>query len=395
MRISKNNCYFAGMLEQLTFWNIIVGLQTIFALILLFFLVSLIKKSKIYIPLLIFAILTVFDSIILVLSYTGLIEKLPHLINSNESFFLLYGLFLFLYIRNLLHRCFIFKKSDVLFFLPFILSVLVYLPYFLKTAAEKLSYYNLKTGIDFAEEIWEWLFYFLVNVYFLWKALETLNAFNFNQKKQLSDVENSNLRYTSKLIKVCIILFCLEFILVYISFLGFKHFEETYLILTFLNGVVFLLIALDAIVHSKYILEDQNYLIELPIIKEEIKEITKYVKSSLTEISSEKIKKVLLQFMEEEKPYLTPKLRIKDLSEQINIPAHHLSQVINESFQQNFYEFINTYRIKEAVALLKDPKLKDYTYESIAYDVGFNSRSAFYTAFKKIYNTTPTKYLTK
>ncbi|CAM1343371.1 putative Transcriptional regulator, AraC family [Tenacibaculum amylolyticum] len=383
------------MLKQINFWNTIVVLQVVFALILLFFLVRLIKKSKIYIPLLIFAILTVFDSIILVLSYTGLIEKLPHLINTNESLFLLYGLLLFLYIRNLLHRRLIYKKSDVLFFLPFIVSLLVYLPYFFKTAAEKLSYYNAESGIDFSEEIWEWLFYFLVNIYFLWKALETLNVFNFNQKKQLSDVENSNLLYTSKLIKVCIILFCLEFVLVYISFLGFKHFEEIYLILNFLNGIVFLLIALDAVVHSKYILEDQNSLIALPILKEEENETNKYAKSSLTEISSKKIKTILLEFMENEKPYLTPKLRIKDLSELTNIPAHHISQVINESFQQNFYEFINAYRIKEAVLLLKDPKLKEYTYESIAYDVGFNSRSAFYTAFKKIYNTTPTKYLKK
>ncbi|WP_408039411.1 helix-turn-helix domain-containing protein [Tenacibaculum amylolyticum] len=320
---------------------------------------------------------------------------MPHLINTNESLFLLYGLLLFLYIRNLLHRRLIYKKSDVLFFLPFIVSLLVYLPYFFKTAAEKLSYYNAESGIDFSEEIWEWLFYFLVNIYFLWKALETLNVFNFNQKKQLSDVENSNLLYTSKLIKVCIILFCLEFVLVYISFLGFKHFEEIYLILNFLNGIVFLLIALDAVVHSKYILEDQNSLIALPILKEEENETNKYAKSSLTEISSKKIKTILLEFMENEKPYLTPKLRIKDLSELTNIPAHHISQVINESFQQNFYEFINAYRIKEAVLLLKDPKLKEYTYESIAYDVGFNSRSAFYTAFKKIYNTTPTKYLKK
>ena len=383
------------MLEQLSFWDLLVLLEAAFALVLLFFLIRLTRKNKIYLPLLIFAILAVFDSIILILSHTDLIQDVPHLINSNEPFFLLYGLLLFLYIRNLLHQRLYFVKSDLLFFLPFVLSLLVYVPFFLKTSTEKLSYYNLDDDSSFSKEIWEWLFYFLVNIYFLSQALKTLKVFNFNQKKQLSDVENSNLHYTHKLIKFCIVLFYLELILVYATFLGFTHFEEIYLILYFLNGVGLLLIALDAVVHSKYILENQSSLTQLPIVNDENQEneTIKYAKSSLTEATSKSLKNRLLQFMGDEKRYLTPKLRIKDLSESMNIPAHHLSQVINESFQQNFYEFINEYRIKEAMILLKDPKSKDYTYESIAYDVGFNSRSAFYMAFKKIYNTTPTKYI--
>ena len=66
--------------------------------------------------------------------------------------------------------------------------------------------------------------------------------------------------------------------------------------------------------------------------------------------------------------------------------------IINRHFGANFYTFINSYRIEKAKMMLKDPDQKDTTITDIYLAVGFNSKSVFYTFFKKLEGMTPTKY---
>ncbi|MCB2196245.1 MAG: helix-turn-helix domain-containing protein [Bacteroidetes bacterium] len=90
--------------------------------------------------------------------------------------------------------------------------------------------------------------------------------------------------------------------------------------------------------------------------------------------------------------YKDPFLDLKKLAELLSIPYYQLSQIINQHLGKNFTEFINEYRVNEAKRLLKNPANINETIENIAYDSGFNNPSSFYAAFKKIAQTTPTKY---
>ncbi|CAM3175167.1 AraC family transcriptional regulator [Chryseobacterium flavum] len=100
--------------------------------------------------------------------------------------------------------------------------------------------------------------------------------------------------------------------------------------------------------------------------------------------------KHLLKFMETEKPYLNDKLTLQKLAEQIDMSEKQLSLLINQYTGKHFFDFINEFRINDAKELLKDqPQL---TVLEILYEVGFNSRSSFYTAFKKETRVTPTEY---
>ncbi|MDR6525556.1 AraC-like DNA-binding protein [Chryseobacterium rhizosphaerae] len=100
--------------------------------------------------------------------------------------------------------------------------------------------------------------------------------------------------------------------------------------------------------------------------------------------------KSLLKFMETEKPYLDDKLTLQKLAEHLSIPEKQLSVLINQHTGRHFFDFVNEFRIKDAKVLLKDqPQL---TVLEIVYEVGFNSKSSFYTAFKKETNITPTDY---
>lgn len=108
--------------------------------------------------------------------------------------------------------------------------------------------------------------------------------------------------------------------------------------------------------------------------------------------------KSLLQlktYMTEEKPYLNPSVTIQDIAVAIEIPVRDLSLLINHKLEQHFYDFINTYRIGHAMEILKDGTKNKVTISEILYEVGFNSKSSFNTAFKKHTGDTPTDYRKK
>ncbi|MCV2487433.1 helix-turn-helix domain-containing protein [Flavobacterium sp. SH_e] len=88
--------------------------------------------------------------------------------------------------------------------------------------------------------------------------------------------------------------------------------------------------------------------------------------------------------------YKNPNLTLQDLSQEINISSHQLSQFLNNNLGKNFTSFVNEFRINEACKIIaSSDKL---TLESVGYDVGFNSKSTFFAAFKKHKGTTPLNY---
>jgi AraC-like DNA-binding protein len=100
----------------------------------------------------------------------------------------------------------------------------------------------------------------------------------------------------------------------------------------------------------------------------------------------------LAYYMETQKPYTNPKLTLVELAQSLKMPPYLLSKVINNGFGKNFFDFINSYRIEEFKKRVEDPQFKNYTLLSIAFDVGFNSKTAFNRSFKKITSQTPSTY---
>lgn len=112
----------------------------------------------------------------------------------------------------------------------------------------------------------------------------------------------------------------------------------------------------------------------------------------------EKLKEILAKleaFMAESKSFLRPRLSIKELSDLSGIPEHSISQAINTIKQQNFYDFINAYRVQEFIERVKSQSHKTLTLTAVAYECGFNSKSTFYEIFKKFTGLTPSQYIKK
>lgn len=98
-------------------------------------------------------------------------------------------------------------------------------------------------------------------------------------------------------------------------------------------------------------------------------------------------------YLKNEKPYLIPDITIKEMAEKMDTNTHYLSENINRNFGNSFTGLINEYRVKEACKLMLEENMDNVTIESIAYDAGFNSKSAFHVAFKKITGVTPSFYI--
>lgn len=118
----------------------------------------------------------------------------------------------------------------------------------------------------------------------------------------------------------------------------------------------------------------------------------KYAKSGLTQELLERYKRELHALMEQEKAYMHPGLTLPKLSQLVRCPVNHLSQVINAGFGMSFFDYLNSYRIEEAKRLLARYDDPARSILSVAFDVGFNSNSAFYSAFKRLCGQTPAEY---
>lgn len=103
----------------------------------------------------------------------------------------------------------------------------------------------------------------------------------------------------------------------------------------------------------------------------------------------------LIEYMNTERPYLDPEISLGSLAEGMGIGVHKLSLSINTKSGNNFFNFINSFRVEEAKRLLAETEEKSYSVEDVAYLSGFNSRASFYNAFKRHQKQTPTEYISQ
>lgn len=118
----------------------------------------------------------------------------------------------------------------------------------------------------------------------------------------------------------------------------------------------------------------------------------KYQKSGLKPEQAKKYLNALIQHMEKSEPWKDHELSLDKLAAQTNISKHYITEVLNELVGKNFYLFVNEYRIEYAKKLLSSAKFDHWSVVSIAYECGFNSKTAFYNFFKKITQKTPNDF---
>lgn len=119
-------------------------------------------------------------------------------------------------------------------------------------------------------------------------------------------------------------------------------------------------------------------------------EAVRYANKKINEQQAVALTTKLDRMISEGALYKNPDLKLNDLASKMGISGHQLSQLLNDNLGKSFAAYINEYRVNEACQMIA--KQQHIKLEAIGYEVGFNSKSTFYSTFKKHKNTTPTLY---
>lgn len=100
----------------------------------------------------------------------------------------------------------------------------------------------------------------------------------------------------------------------------------------------------------------------------------------------------VVQYMNDKKPYLNAELTLTSLAKDLSVSRSQLSQLINEGIGENFYDFVNKYRVEEVKRLMTALEAKNFSLLGIALEAGFKSKSTFNLIFKRFTGLTPSEY---
>ncbi len=326
--------------------------------------------------------------------YENVFINYPQFALILDTLFFLQLPLLYLYIKSTLFKDFELRRKDLLHLIPFlIVNLIVLFSYHILPLESKKAI--LINGMRDIQRL-VYITYTVVAlqlVIYSFLSFKEINKYKQIVQENYSDIGKYNYKWIRQL------LFAFVFILV-ISVL--KNFAWSF-IMPELHEKLFLFLNLSVLVFITWIIYKalkRPYLFsslnsQIKLIKELIQEKEIADKANdKNQLSNEE--KILLEKLEkhmtEEKPYLEPTLTLHDLAMQLKTSTRELSVLINKTYKKHYFDFVNSYRIEEAITILLNPSAAKLTVLEIMYDVGFNSKSSFNSAFKKQTGITPTAY---
>ncbi len=319
------------------------------------------------------------------IAISGLSLRWPHTITSTYPLLFMMGPFFYLYTRAIFKADFKFKLVDYCHFIPSLVVLVLFMPFYIKTGDEKIEFVKgLVNDKAITIPVEQFLFMFmhmLQTLVYVTVAYATIDK----KEKQLFNESASPLivqfSWLKKLTIGFIIYLCIYLIsLIVLLNVKFYRVEIDYVVLM-LTSILIYAIGYSAINQPKFFehLNLQNG------------KSTKGLKPE----EQDRIKNLLLAFYHKEKPYLKEQLKLEDVAKGIAVQPHQLSMAINDAFGINFFEFTNNYRIEEAKALLKNPAFANHKIIAVAFDAGFGNKATFNRVFKNNTGLTPSAFKSK
>jgi len=363
----------------------------------IFFMLLILTKKKVELKDLILSSYILILGLNLIFIYwdqTGFHQKNPVIILVDLAYWTLLGPLLYLYIELSAVKRQVFKWKHLVHLLPLIFILIAFSKYF-SSDFEGTFFEYQENSILFYAGLIVWMYN--SPIYYILSLIK-LRSHKKRIKKYFATPKNVDLKWLNYLVHgFAIFLFFLlfkGFILRILNIdLNLNSYHLTWAVMViYIFGIGFFGYKQKGI-FSDFEAEDLEVK-EIKISENEKTNFPKeqYLKSSLKDEEARRILTSLEKIMQAEKPYLEYDITLPKLAQLVGTTSHKLSQVINENYKLNFFEYINKFRLNDVKTLLKNPEKASEKIMALAYDCGFNSKSAFYNFFKRETKLTPSEY---
>ncbi|OJJ22308.1 hypothetical protein BKI52_06395 [marine bacterium AO1-C] len=301
----------------------------------------------------------------------------PHLVIVADICIFLFGPFFYFYIRSILLLPSLNLRIKLLHFVPALLHFISMIPQIIVSKATYI-YMMMVERTPWLYAVWLGFegTAILLNFAYLYVSYITVQK---HKDALLTKTYRKYLQTILILLLVCLVGWTQGYVLYFFNAKSLLSFLGSNLAWLLPTGITYFLGYLTA-VKPKFF--------QIPTTPK-----AKYQNSPLVKADLKKYQQQLEKLMESQQPYLDAQLTLQKLSVLLDLKPAQLSQIINEGYQKNFFDFVNTYRIQHFIKLVSVQTHEHKTLLGMALEVGFNSKSTFNRAFKKEHQMTPTAYI--
>lgn len=313
---------------------------------------------------------------------TDLKYYIPQLYGLQWGSLFLFGPLFYFYAKTVIDSSFHWKKKYWLHFLPYFIFQTYNIPTLIIENNDWVDFINIFLAGNLPIIVFAKVMYTAQDLHlfvYLLLAIRWIQAAqsNFGNAQYIISL-SSRIKWLKELV-FCFSLFFVTTMSLYIFVLiNGKYNPVTNYIFTFATSVIIYLIAYKLVLNPELIVPDFNkkYRAYMQFVGEDGDRYLQKLKSIMTE----------------SKLYTNPELKLSLLAEQIGLPSHQVSKLINEKCGKSFTDFVNEYRVQAFISRINNADFKSYSIYGIALEVGFNSKSSFNTAFKKITGKNPSDF---
>lgn len=322
---------------------------------------------------------------------TGDMYQYPYWLGVDFPMPIINGGFLYFYVLEITGNKLKYRWLLWLHLLPAVSLIVLAIPFYMLTGPEKIFVFeNDAAGFEWYVLYANILIPLSGLIYSIWSLilikkhrLKIQDSFSNTDKKELLWLRYLSIGFMA--IWVLTIFFdntiIFSAVVVLVLFIGFFGINQLNIFYTEVQNT-----ASDTEINSKTRKENKSK------AKRSNQASKRYAKSGLNEEMASEIYAQLHNFMDDDAIFKNEHLTLKELASLLDVHPNHLSQVINEQEGKNFYNYINSIRIKEFIRLASLPENKKYTMISLAYDCGFGTKSTFNKHFKANTGKTPTEF---
>ena len=301
------------------------------------------------------------------------VKALPHLIGGLTPLLFLIGPLFYFFTTYDIEKQPTWNPTNYLHFLPALGSLILILPFYLKSGVEKYAIYIEGHHYFPNKGLYYWCFG-LSLLFYSYKSLKLVylesNSIDKRIAKKNSHTWVKHYAWLFSCISICYLI-----TLSILSFTWYHHsnvFLSTFLVFSFLIHFV----GFWSIKESKFTNVSPN----------------SNSKPLLSDQRILNIKNEIIHLLEQEEVYKYDHLDSKFFCNKLSLNSKYLSHIINTEFKCSLTFLVNSYRITEAKSMMKNEDYSHLNFLGIAMEVGFNTKNTFTRAFKRHTGMTPTQY---